>query len=645
MVTHSTRGPNDYGPELRILVDLDAEQGITPRAGRENQHRVVIKKAGQVNLQSVQSYMIGQSDFNNHVLMAINFLDHLLRETPSKNNIVIKRSFFNHGTDERKLLGSGVEAMKGLYQSLRIAQGGRLVCNVDVSNTTFWNATSFMVLVQQLTGARDTADILQKIKPQRIGLTNSYRESPAFANLRRLKKNEFVVRHRGRAPGELDKVWKVHAVLDQNARTYKFTMKERSTGKEYPNTSIEEYYKRRYNFGLSYPTHPVIETTKKGVVFPIEICYMANGQRYPYKLDEKQTSEMIRFAVTKPPVRAKAIQWGKDNILKWQQDPFLSNYGLEIEYDMLKTNAKLLKPPTIQYGGAGKDTTVSPGTSGRWDLRGKKFFGANPVPLKSWAVCLVGGGPGGVSATEARTFVADFIKIYRGHGGVVANQQPPIIQGGQDPAQAATAAWQTAGNAANMRPQLLWFILPAKITELYNRIKKSCDCRYGVVSQCVQAAHVRKNQAQYHSNVAMKVNAKLGGTTSKVIPSVGASYFSKPTMVIGADVSHAAPGLEAPSMAAMTMSMDKNACRYVAACQTNSSRAEMIAERPIEDMMKPLLQEWATTIGGGALPQHVYYFRDGVSESQYHHVLDTEVARIRALMMKMSQSNPNYRVR
>lgn len=371
---------------------------------------------------------------------------------------------------------------------------------------------------------------------------------------------------------------------------------------------------------------------------------MSEGQRYPFKLDDKQTSAMIRFAVTKPPERAQAIQWGKENILKWQSDPYLSNYGLDIEYDMLKSNAKILKPPVIQFGGTGKDSTIMPGTSGRWDLRGKKFFGPNPAALKAWSVCIVGGGPSGVSTTEAKTFIADFIKIYRGHGGVVANLQPPIVLGSSDPAQSSMAAWQAAGNAVNMRPQILLFILPGKITEVYNRIKKSCDCRFGVVSQCVQAAHVKKNQAQYHSNVAMKVNAKLGGTTSRVIPSVGASFFSKPTMIIGADVSHAAPGLDAPSMAAMTMSMDKNACRYIAACQSNASHAEMIAERPIEDMMKPTLQEWATTVGAGALPQHVYYFRDGVSESQYHHVLDTEVARIRALMMKMSQCNKNYKV-
>ena len=66
------------------------------------------------------------------------------------------------------------------------------------------------------------------------------------------------------------------------------------------------------------------------------------------------------------------------------------------------------------------------------------------------------------------------------------------------------------------RPQILVFILPSKDAGVYTRIKKSADCRYGVMSQCMQAAHVAKNQPQYHSNVCMKFNAKLGGTTNKV---------------------------------------------------------------------------------------------------------------------------------
>lgn len=59
-------------------------------------------------------------------------------------------------------------------------------------------------------------------------------------------------------------------------------------------------------------------------------------------------------------------------------------------------------------------------------------------------------------------------------------------------------------------------VLDGKNAEQYARVKKSADCRFGVVSQCIQGAHLMKNQQQYHSNVCMKINAKLGGTTCRV---------------------------------------------------------------------------------------------------------------------------------
>ena len=67
----------------------------------------------------------------------------------------------------------------------------------------------------------------------------------------------------------------------------------------------------------------------------------------------------------------------------------------------------------------------------------------------------------------------------------------------------------------------------------------------------------------------MKFNAKLGGTTTKAISKAGVKPFPIPTIVIGADVSHASPGSMAPSVAAMTMSQDKYAIRYAGATAVN----------------------------------------------------------------------------
>lgn len=116
-------------------------------------------------------------------------------------------------------------------------------------------------------------------------------------------------------------------------------------------------------------------------------------------------------------------------------------------------------------------------------------------------------------------------------------------------------------------------------------------------------------------------------------------------MIIGADVSHAAPGMvNAASFAALTVSMDLYCSRYAAAVETNGSRVEMIATTNIEEMLRPLIQHWMENAGQGRLPQHVYYFRDGVSEGQYQAVLRQEVADMKRLFALIGQHNPNLDV-
>lgn len=97
----------------------------------------------------------------------------------------------------------------------------------------------------------------------------------------------------------------------------------------------------------------------------------------------------------------------------------------------------------------------------------------------------------------------------------------------------------------------------------------------------MQAAHVRKSQPQYCSNVCMKLNAKLGGTTSRCAGKTEKGAPGNPipffktygrTMILGADVSHPSPGSPQASMAALTMSTDADCCRYAAGVQTNGHR-------------------------------------------------------------------------
>ncbi|KAL8688577.1 MAG: hypothetical protein Q9218_005546 [Villophora microphyllina] len=645
--------------DLRFMVDLDAEpdryvpkpasnipvtvpaRSKDPDRAGKNAHRVIIRKTTTIDLSMIPAFLNGKCDFGSGVIDAINFLDHLIREGPSKKHINIKKSYFDRDHGATFELGDGVEAMRGVYQSIRMAEGKRLVINVDVSHTTFWRRSSFPSIVNQLSHHKDF-DSLQNNWRKDTSDPNSP-TNHVFTTMKRLRKNHFLVEHKGRTEIESVRVWNCADILNKTAREYKFALFDKATGKAGAEVSLAEYYLKRYNVYLRYPLLPVVQTTKKRVVFPMELCNMIPGQRYPYKLNEGQTRNMIKFAATKPDVRQNGILAGT-KMLNWGDDPYLKHYKLKIEAAPIVTAARLLDPPVIQMN---RDT-IKPGTRGSWDLRGKKFLEKNPAPLVYWGVAIItapGMAQRQIQKPQVHAFIQRFIETYQSHGGEVLNKEPLICGPYPDPAKGVEDCFTAVGNKHQVRPQFLMFILPNAAAEVYLRIKKSCDCRYGVFSQCIQGAQAMKNDPQYHSNVCMKVNAKLGGTTSRALNATSkpnGMYFGKPTMIIGADVSHAAPGIGAPSYAAMTVSMDRYACRYAAGVQTNGYRVEMISTRNLRDMLIPLFRHWMTDVSGGNLPHHVYYFRDGVSEGQYLNVLKYEVADIKEIWKELGESRPKH---
>ncbi|KAK5734619.1 Protein argonaute [Elasticomyces elasticus] len=617
--------------ELRLLVDLDsAEEGGKPKkSGKENKHRIVIKQTNTVGIQVLTSYLAGQCSFDNTVLESINFFDHLLREFPRTRYTSIKRNFFAKG-ETRFDLGNAVEAFKGVYQSLRIGHAGAkqacLTINVDVANGTFWKELPVHMAALQLTGRRDINDLIAACKQGESSRTGQ--------DLKKMRKLHVVAKHRGK--DTVDDYVIERFLYGKSARDHKL---ENEEGKM---ISVYDLFAQKYNVRLQFPDLPLAKMTKgKNTVLPLEVLTIKPNERYAFKMDERQTSNMIKFAVEPPPQRWKAVEHGL-NMLDWDKDPVLKHFGVEVSKSKTMVDGRLITAPKVAFGTG----DAKPGTSGRWDLKGKKFLTPNTAPLKSWGVCVVPGRRGGKpDKSIVQNFITEFCKIYAGHGGKVESKQPEFsLATGDDVGQWVTMLWNQTGNKFNARPQLLVFILPDKDSVTYGRIKRSAECRYGVVTQCMQYAHVQKCQGQYISNVCMKVNAKLGGSTARAIgaKSGGATgLFTVPTMILGADVSHAAPGSQASSMAALTCSMDRLAIRYAAACQTNGYRVEMMTTENINEMLKPMMQSWVAGPGGGKFPSRIIYFRDGVSEGQYAHVLQQEVQDMKALL---KTADPNLNI-
>ncbi|KAK1145566.1 Protein argonaute [Aspergillus melleus] len=619
---------NEYKQGLNVMVDLDHEQNRRPNTKAPNTFRLLVRLTKTVNLAVLNAWLSGKTSMTEAVLEALNFLDHVLREFPSTKFLALKRSFFDANGDNKDL-GNGVLAFKGVYQAIRPAIGRGLVVNIDVSNSCFWARISFMGAAMAVLDCRDHQHLAHVLKPVPDGHGGVTESTQFFEAHRRLRKLQVQPHYRGCPVQGTNFV--VKGLINGNARQYLIEIKDKATGKT-EKISIETYFKRKYNLTLTNWDLPIVEMTKKGVIYPMEVLTIHGLQKYPWKLNEYQTSQMIKYAAARPSDRLQSIHKSKA-MLDHEADPVLKTFGLQIDHNMIRTKARLLPNPDIQFGG---NQRHNPGTSGRWDLRGKKFYQPNKRPLESWGVGFFAGKRNAVNRTQVETFVDGFMKTYAGHGGQVP-QRPIIVELKEDIGEAIKKLYNSTGVKFQKDPQILLIVVPDKNSFTYTRIKKSCDCRWGVPSQVMQSLHVAKANPQYISNVLMKVNAKLGGTTARIITKTPEASLKPMSMIIGADVTHSPLGVWSPSMAAMSVCMDTFGGRYWGACEANGDRIEIIARANMEIMLTPLVREWMSTVGQGRAPERVYYFRDGVSTGQFEHVLNDEVFSMKSIFMQLTQ--------
>jgi eukaryotic translation initiation factor 2C len=113
---------------------------------------------------------------------------------------------------------------------------------------------------------------------------------------------------------------------------------------------------------------------------------------------------------------------------------------------------------------------------------------------------------------------------------------------------------------------------------------------------------MQKAQDQYISNICMRVNAKLGGATygaNGSLARLNPSWGRVPTMIMGADVSHASPGDNSSGlMAAFTMSLNRHFTRFAAQCEINGNRVEIISTHIINSKLQSMVQMWAQMYAG-----------------------------------------------
>ncbi|KAF9434815.1 argonaute 1 [Entomortierella beljakovae] len=598
-------------------VNLDKNSQPNPKRTVEI-FKVKIRKVATINLEELHRFLNRKSAMTNNILTGIMALDVLIRHKPSLLYVTVGNSFFTP-RDKQQLSGP-LEVWRGAYQSARPAVG-KMMINLDVAATAFYQSGPLIEIIVKTLGLRNPNDLTRTSPP-----ISWQKVEKAIKGLR------IVLTHRERSK----KGFKILKLIQQSARQCKFKVESNkldAQGKPtLVETNIEAYFQKTYGRKLQYPTLPCIAIGRTAIV-PLEVCSVVEGQRYPKKLDERQTADMIKFTCQQPHVRANTIR-DSLSLLDYDNNEYLKDFGLKISSEMVTIKARSLPAPTISYHPSSKDANFTP-NDGAWNLIGKKV--AQGSSLGSWGV-VVFGNERDVPSAQVNGFIRQLVTTCTATGMNIPNKNPPTIWANShgDIEAALRQIWQRAGKSANSQPQLILCILPNTGVPLYAEIKRVTDTVLGVSSQCIQVKHTREPKPQYCANVCLKINVKLGGMNSHLAGNMLPFLTSKPTILMGADVSHPPPGdTVRPSIASMVGSMDAKASRYSAAIRVQASRTETIAD--LSDMAVELLKTFFQTCG--RKPERILMYRDGVSEGQFKEILEKELAALKAACKRLE---PTY---
>jgi eukaryotic translation initiation factor 2C len=350
-------------------------------------------------------------------------------------------------------------------------------------------------------------------------------------------------------------------------------------------------------------------------------------------MSDDQTSAMLNFACKLPVYNKTNLQdfgfsiFGIDTPAGRAR---AREFGMSVETSLLRVPARYLAPPTLRYK---NDAEPQDFKEASWNLENIKFFRSSTT-LKEVLVLGLHHGPPNLN-TLCSKLQTELRKL--GITNVDVNNLPLSGQP-TDGSGITTEAWvlRYFGQLKEPISAPALVVLPKKCYDSYAHIKRVADLQLGRHAVCAVSSNAAKRgfiSDQYIANVGMKFNLKGGGSNHAVPLDHLASILGPEdegcqTIIIGADVAHptgsARPGC--PSIGAVVGSTDDHYLHYPGSMRLQVSRQEFIAD--LADMVKERLVDWAVK-HKRRLPTKMLFYRDGVSESQYKCVRDSEITQLK----------------
>nr|AWH61393.1 putative argonaute-1 [Nucella lapillus] len=597
---------------LPIGTDKVELEVTLPGEGRDRVFKVGIRWVNQVNLFDLERALEGVA--RQIPIEAIQALDVVMRHMPSMTYTPVGRSFFSAPEGYDHPLGGGREVWFGFHQSVRPSQW-KMMLNIDVSATAFYKAQP---VIEFMCEVLDMQDVQEQKRP----LTDSQR----VKFTKEIKGLKVEITH----CGNMRRKYRVCNVTRRPAQTQSFPL-QLDSGQTIECT-VARYFYERYKMRLQNPHLPCLQVgqEQKHTYLPLEVCNVVGGQRCIKKLTDMQTSTMIKATARSAPDREKEI----NNLVSkadFNNDPYLRTFDIHVDTQMTEVKGRVLPVPRLQYGGRTKAQAVP--NQGVWDMRGKQFYYG--IEIRVWAIACFA-PQRNVREDALRNFTQNLQRISNDAGMPIMGQ-PCFCKYASGPDQVEPMFRYLKNTYQGL--QLIVVVLPGK-TPVYAEVKRVGDIMFGLATQCVQSKNVNKTTPQTLSNLCLKINVKLGGVNSILLPSIRPAVFREPVIFLGADVTHPPAGDSSkPSIAAVVGSMDAHPSRYAAAVRVQEHRQEVIYE--LATMVRELLIQFYRSTR--FKPTRIIFYRDGVSEGQFHAVSGVLSHELRAIREACTKLEVDYR--
>ncbi len=533
---------------------------------------------------------------------AMQAIDIILRHGPTNNRVPIANSLYPKW-DERNASKrvnidrtGNKQVVFGHYQSMRLTKVGPTLL-VDRSATAFYTAGSLLSYLSQLyetsedkleVDKRDVRWLRDQLKGLRIYTTHLPYKRP----------------------------YTIKDVSDKTPANTQFEFKEKD-GKLLK-TTVKKYFEETYNKKINYDHLPcIIPQGSKEIYLPLELCHLYPDQPVPKsQIDSDNTSMMVRTCGSQSPAERFSEVYEAVTNIKADSKQYLMEFNIEIDDKPLLVPGRVIDKPN---------------TEGLNRQLGQKIH--KSIPLQNWV--FVNLKPDRVRDHHIQNFIHYLTGNISQLMGIQVSQPLKIWnyeKCSSDDIRRIFFGAQEECNKKNVKLQMILFVIPDE-SSVYTSIKLEGDIHQGIVTQCVKHKNVAfPPKGGVQANLLLKINAKLGGINRilKDLPDKP-SVLNARVMIIGADVTHPAPADKlSSSVAACIGSYDKDHCIYSASIKVQERSAKAQAVEMIKEfdvMIKDLLDVYYKH-NHNQYPQHIIYYRDGVSESQFEQVLNHELSKL-----------------